>query len=601
VHKSSRLLWLVLGLLLANPAAADPLPQIFPLEQVRPGQKGYGLTVFSGFKLERFEVEVIDVLRQMLPQQDIVLVRVDHPVLRKTGVIGGMSGSPIFIDGKLLGALAYGWQFAKEPICGVTPAQPMFDLLKLKLRGPEHAGYASSWLPANEHKRLLATPLPKESRDLARSFWTMPFPVRRASAALMLQPASIPLSVSGLSPEGMAIIRRAFAPLGLEPVQGGGSGVAEGPKTFVTGGALAVQLVTGDISMVGTGTVTWAGSRQALAFGHRMFNAGELYLPVATARIHHSLASVARSFKLASPARVIGSLTQDRQAGIVADVTKRSEMIPLLVTMRTGDQSKVFRTKLARHRLLTGSLVASVVASALSHSMSDVAHASYRLTTRIAVRGYPELKFVEDRYAAEGVRGMSIAFSKGVAAVSRILGNPFEPAQIEGVSVEIAVKYIAQVEHLVALAVSSNYVEAGSRINLTATFMPYGGKAYHRSFPLEIPASLAGTIVVVEVAGGASAATPVAPPTNLAQYLKFLDAGYPAKSLVINLYTPSDGLRLQGQTIEGLPPSVYDSLNLGATIESRFQSASAWRSTFPLQSVVYGAKRVHLRIKSEEE
>ncbi len=131
------------GLVSSVQAQPVKLPPTIPIEQIKPGMTGYGLTVFYGFKVERFKVRVVSVLKNFLPKQDLFLVYVDHPRVRKTGVLGGMSGSPIYIQGKLAGALAYGWRFSKEPVAGITPIANMFKLLKRKPRGPAKTGYGS--------------------------------------------------------------------------------------------------------------------------------------------------------------------------------------------------------------------------------------------------------------------------------------------------------------------------------------------------------------------------------------------------------------------------------------------------------------------------
>ena len=230
-----------LALTLGRATPVDALPDIYPLENVRPGQKGYGISVFYGFKIERFEVEVIDVMHNFLPKQSIILMKADHPVLRKTGVVGGMSGSPIYIDGKMVGALAYGWRFAKEPIIGVTPIQNMLDLLKLKPRGKSKAAYVDRRYGNPEG----VSPLRLNPQNDA--WWKLPKPRLGLIAGrgtnsnhANLIPATVPLSAAGFSREGLAVLKEIFTPYGFEPMIGGGTGRVEGPTRFQTGGAIAV-------------------------------------------------------------------------------------------------------------------------------------------------------------------------------------------------------------------------------------------------------------------------------------------------------------------------------------------------------------------------
>lgn len=590
-----------LALVIGRATPVDALPDIYPLAKVRAGQKGFGISVFSGFKIERFEVEVIDVMHNFLPKQSIILMRAKHPVLAKTGVVGGMSGSPIYIEGKMVGALAYGWRFAKEPIIGVTPIQDMLDLLQLKPRGKDKAGYVDG---RYGHPRPTSPLGPLQQFPQQRaSWWRLPKPrlglVARGQHSNLV-PATVPLSAAGFSPKGLAVLKEIFTPYGFEPMAGGGTGVAEGPTHFQTGGAIAVQLVTGDLSLAGTGTVTWANEKRALGFGHRMFNAGEIYVPVATARIHHTLASVARSVKISSPARQIGYLSQDRQAGILAEVGPNLAMIPMTITTRQGDKKRTFRVRLARHRILTPSLAASVISSALSVGLPDIARMTYEMKTTIEVKGYPTLHFNDQNFSGTGA-SMSVPFARGLMVLRPILDNPFTNAHIEKIDVDINVHYGVDVLSIESIRVNSTEVAPGSQVNLTVAYRSFDGPTVTKTYPLRIPRSLAGSVVSVGVAGGSAVMPNLPRPETLGQYLKLLQVRHPGRSLVISLNSPTQGLTMRGAIIRDLPASVMDSLYTASKVEARKAFKTVQENVINTSQLIRGKQELRLRVTNEIE
>ena len=578
-------------------AVARP-PETIPISRIKPGMTGYGLTVFSGFKIERFKVEVIDVLRNFLPNQDLFLTRVDHPRLRQTGVVGGMSGSPIFLDGKLAGALAYGWRFAKEPVAGITPIRPMLDLLKRKARGPEQAGFALK-LPRRTRERLAWLSSRPTSADPQR-WWRLPFPRPSPPTPGMMTPVTVPLNAAGFAGESMALLRKAFAGYGFEPVQGGGTGKAEGPSTYQPGGAIGVQMVSGDMALTATGTVTWVDSKHVLGFGHRMFNAGEIYIQAITARINHTLASLSRSFKLSSPARVVGSLVQDRQAGILVDPARQISTVPVAVTMRFQGQTRQFRTRVAHHRLLTPTLATTVFSSALSEALADVTRATIKVTTRFNVKGYPQVKLEDYLYAPTGPRLTAVLFSRGLRELRSVLDNPFKPAYVERIDFDVDVQFKDDVVDITGIRIATTNVGPGDRINLQVTFRPFSGREFTKVYPLQIPRSLSGSLLVAEVSSGDRAKPDLAPPENLGQLLRNMQEGYPARALVVSLKVPTEGVKVRGRVIRDLPSSVIDALNTGTQVRSDELFQTVIRRVHGTRRVVAGQKQIRIRVRPNE-
>lgn len=572
-------------------------PPTLSVDQIHAGQKGYGLTVFRGFKVERFSVEVIDVLKNFLPKQDIILMRGDHAVLRRAGVLGGMSGSPIYLDGKLVGALAYGWRFSKEPIFGVTPIRSMLPLFsrKTRLRPGKPAPRRHLSAVERSHMHRLLARLSERTDPFAKLRWPQK---KRPTPRAMLVPTSVPLSVSGMPSSSMPELRQAFARYGFEPLQGGGTGKAEGPTTYSNGGAIGVALVSGDIAMTGTGTVTYKQGHKVIAFGHSMFNAGEVYLPMVTAKIVHPLASLSRSFKLSSPARQIGSLVQDRQQGIMADVTRKAVMVPMTVTIKSKRSQSVYHVKLAKHRFLTSTLVRSVLTKSVKEAMSDVAPASFSIKTRFLIKGHPAVTIRENNYTSGGLR-MGLFSSRGVRAIRALLNNPFEDADLQRVDIEIAATFGKRPLTLVGLRAPASVVHPGDTVNLEALFREYGGKKVTRRFPFKVPATMESGILLVEVASGRRVRPDLPTPENLSQLLKLLQKSYPGRSAVLSVYLPTQGLAMNGRVLADLPSSVLDSLRSGTVTRNQRLLKTKLRQVFATPELIAGRERIRLRVQSE--
>ncbi|HET7542484.1 MAG TPA: SpoIVB peptidase S55 domain-containing protein, partial [Polyangiaceae bacterium] len=266
------LLPLPLGLRRAHADGVSNRPDIMPVSDIHPGMKGYGLTVFQGTQPERFDVEVIDVLKNFRPKQDLILVKTKHPRLEVTKVVAGMSGSPIYLNDRMIGAYAYGWSFGSEPVAGVTPIRNMLDELARPL--PDRIdGWPLKLVPfapaagkpvAREH-RASSDPGRRYQGDLGRYDLSehaaqLARAIGRDDSQLVsaLRPVSTPILMGGMSSRSVSFAQRLLTPLGLEPLQAGGSASTEAsaPTRYVDGGAVGVELVRGDMSAMGLGTVT---------------------------------------------------------------------------------------------------------------------------------------------------------------------------------------------------------------------------------------------------------------------------------------------------------------------------------------------------------
>jgi hypothetical protein len=569
---------------------------MIPVAEIKVGMEGYGLTVFEGVKPERFHVRVIGILRNFLPKQDVILFRSDDVRLQHAGIVKGMSGSPVYFEGRLAGAVAYGWPYSKDPIGGITPIEYMLQVGERRLRGPARTAIAQA--DTDVSRQLLAQTMgvTPEGRVLPQ----------RAAASAPPRPTAgmarvaVPLVLTGFAPRAVEELRKELVPFNLEPMLGGGGGQEPGgPTTFEPGGAIAVTLIRGDMSAVGTGTVTYVEGHRVLAFGHPMFGVGEIYLPVNTARIFTVVPSTEASFKMSAPLAEAGSLVMDRQAAIAVDTTQRTEMIPIEVTVGGPNlAARVMRAEVAKHKFLTPMLASAVVTSAAQESAPDIANAVVSIDSTIKVRGFPELRFHDRLYATEGLSPRVLALSVGFRALNEILFNPFEPAHVEKLTFRVDIAYRADVAEVVGLRVDALEVDPGQRVNLHLTMRPYDGAEYVDTIPFEVPKEYAGQSLSIEITSGSAARPPLATPENLAGIIENLrKPPFPGDTYVISFMRPTDGLAYRGRLMPELPPSEIDTLRQSTSLRHVDSYRGVTQIVRPAGRVVVGRQAITFRVR----
>ena len=543
----------VFFLIIGQAANAKPVATISTAE-IKPGMKGYGLTVFQGTEPERFDVEVVDVVPNFLLRQDIILIQCKHPVTDKAGVIGGMSGSPIYLNGKLAGALAYGWRFTKDALAGVTPIENMFNITRRRQRGSTRK---------NPVTPLAALQKPLE--HLKARFVDTFFNRLNNRRDTNLVPARTPLSVSGFTGESYRMLENALTPFGLEPMQGGGSGAAdEGPEKFVEGAAIGVQMIRGDLSATGIGTVTTTFNGQVLAFGHPMFNMGESYLPVTAARIHTVIASMARSNKLGSPLRELGTLVQDRPAGISARTDLRASMIPVTfhITDKRSGVHETYNISVAERQWLTSTLIHSALVKFVETATSDMTDVSAQIQGRIKIAGRPVIQLQDEGVARKGLAEL-VSWFRPAQVVQLILGNPYEDARIEWMEFDVNLDYGLSFSYVKGAYLTAENPLPGETINLNVRLVDYGGDEQIVTVPIDIPKNAIAQKMKLTIGGGNDMAPALPTPENLDDLIANVRRLHPANALVVTMETPGESLNIRGQVLSDLPASVAAALNPG--------------------------------------
>lgn len=552
---------LVFGCLLGLAVSAQ---ETLRPEQLTPGMKGYGLSVFQGTKPERFEVEIVGVLKNSFPKQDMILIKMNGANLEKHKVIAGMSGSPIYIDGKLIGALAYGWTFENDPLAGVTPIHNMLAEIDRK-----------------------AEP-------------GAPVPVARSTSEAAPRPLLTPLALSGFSPRIIEQMAGEFASLGLLPVAGGGASGSgrHADAEFEPGGSIGVQLIRGDLDATAVGTVSYVDKKRGriLAFGHPFFQAGLIEAPASVAEVHVVMSSLQRSFKMASPLNEIGALVGDWQSCIVADTNVRAKMLPVTVrvaNLGTGHR-ETYNMEVIENPVYTPRLVLSAVASVL-----EVASASSQETTLkmdlAATLADRTIRVTNTYYNSSGTLINPGAF----LPLQQIFITPFGQPKVKRIEINVTATLARQTADIKRAYFDKSQVERGEKALLHVVLKPFGQPELTKIIPITVPAAtdMMRELMII-VMGGNSAPPDVAAPDNLDDHLNAIEKRRAATELVALLPSAGQGLQYRGRLLKNLPPSALGVLGDDAGRDA-IGAADMQQLAVPTDWVLSGTAFARVPIRQE--
>jgi hypothetical protein len=593
----------------ASLARADATPGTIDISELHEGMKGYGLTVFHGTEPERFDVEVIGVLHEFRPGQALVLIKTPHPRLEVLKTVAGMSGSPIFFDGRLAGAYAYSLgMFQVEAVAGMTPIAPMLA----ELARPIPPGFWGAPLGAGT-PRATTAPRARPTLGTAYDGAAGQYDLRTHAAevaARMAEPAgtsfvraSTPLLLSGVGDRATAALRALVEPLGLDPVQtGGGQGPTAGaPMHFVDGGGLGVELLRGDVSMMSLGTVTHVVGQKLVGFGHPMMNGGDSALPTCIGRVLFIDASAQRSFKLGESARPLGTLVEDRQSGVVIDEARRAPTFPVSVDVvgADGAPKRSWHTEVASERFMSPTLAATALGSVVEATVSDQRDVSWVLRSHLSIEGYGTLDLDDFGVAIGGMPDSGeLARSRVVHALGDAMNNPWEEVRIEKLESTLTVKYDRDLWHLRGVEVMADVVDAGRSARLRVHLVPYHGAEVVRDVELAMPPELAGSEVEIEILPGFEVTPDLPSPENLRELLaNETRQSLLPRSLVVQVKLPSQGVVFRGGLAPRLPGFAFDALRPLHSDTGAEPVASYARAVVPMDHYVEGHDKVKVKVR----
>jgi hypothetical protein len=532
--------------------------EILPFREVRVGMKGEGRTVFSGTEVSRFEAEVIGLLENVGPQRNLILVRLGGAPLERTGVMEGMSGSPIYVNGRVIGALAYSWEFSKEPIAGVTPIEEMLDAARRSGGTPGRSRPAAA-IPGSSPLSALHDParIVHHFGDYFRS--AVPEGIRAASLA----PIGVPLSLSGFPAHLADRLGADIGRAGLVPFQAGSAGSEPGAGgPLVPGSAVAAKLVKGDVEVSAVGTVTYRDGERVLAFGHPLLNLGPTSLPMSAAVVQTLFPSLASSFKVASPAKEeLGVIEQDRSVGISGSLGGASRLIPIRLKLSSkGGKSQWFAFDVVEDSFLSPYLIYYAINAVLASSQKSYGDATVKVMEGSVMKVAGE----QDVELANLYSGpLSPFYASGTVAyiAQLILNNEYSASRIQGINLTMEYSDELRTARIERVWCEKDRVRPGERVALTVTLQPFRGGEITRVFHLTIPEELTPGRVTLQVGDGSTVSrreeegAKELRPRDLSQLIWLINHIRTNDRLYVILTRPDNGILFQGARMPDLPPS----------------------------------------------
>ncbi len=581
--------------------------EVLPLDQVKPGMSGIGRTVFEGTRVDEFQVHILGVLQNTGPKRSMILARLEGGPLAETGVIAGMSGSPVLIDGKLVGAVAYGFAFSKETIAGITPIGEMLEVTET-----EAPRAASARFPLPLRERGLSLPLDREAfvAAVARSLPKVTpalggLPDRLGGASL--QPLPLPLVFSGFDPSAFEWARGVFAPLGFAPILGGAPAEREpGPTApLEPGGALGVSLIEGDLDVSVTGTITCIDGDRVYAFGHPFYNLGPTQFPMKTAYVYSVFPSLYQSWKIAASRDAVGTVVQDRTAAIAGRIGPTPKMIPVTARLTTSRGQELTHS----FRIVDDELFSPVLAYMALLSVLQANERAYGTSTMSidATLTLEDGRTVEVSDLFTNNQPAVQAAALVAAPMAYLMANDLAPVRVDSVDVQIASQETVKSAVLERAWVEKRgpTVRPGSDLLLRLQLRTYRGETLDESIQVQVPETAAGRYTLL-VADGASMTAveqremrqPFVP-RNLGQLVRAINSLRRNSHIYARLLKAEDGAVVGGEYMQSLPPSVLSVLGAAdpGAPAIRVRTSSVWDHDLPLDYVVSGAFRLPILVE----
>ncbi len=611
---SARAVMFLWFLALAAPVLAPAADEadVMPLSDVRPGMHGVGRTVFEGARVDEFGVKVLGVLENAIgPRQSLILARLEGGPLAETGVISGMSGSPVFIDGRLVGAVAYSFPFGKEPIAGITPITEMIDATRTPAPRAAsarfHAATSPQALPAPLDRASLAAALLRPFRSAVPPIPSLAAPLPASAAGATLVPLALPLVFSGFEPSAFDFVRGAFVALGFSPVMGGGAGAATvGPvPALAPGAAVGVSLIEGDLDLSATGTVTRIDADRVYAFGHPFYNLGPTQFPLKKAWVYSVFPSLQASWRIATTAEPVGTMDQDRTTAIAGRLGKTPRMIPVEVRLRAPRASeRTFRFRMVDDELFTPLLAYVSLISVLQGHERAVGAATLRIEARLALVGGREIR-LRDVVATD--RPAEHASAALAAPLALLVGNDFEKVTIERVDVTVDAEETLRTATIVRAWVDAPQpLRAGTDAPVHVQLRTHRGETLDETLPLTIPADapdgsyslLVSDAATMDAIEQREMRQPFLP-RDVAQLVRALNKLRAGNTVYARLTRPGPGAIVGGEYLPALPGSVLSvlgSLDQGTSVVA-LANAPVWSQQQATDYAVSGWRQLMLAVQ----
>jgi len=568
-------------------AALSAQTAFFPLKDLRPGMRATGRTVFLGDRVEDFQVEILGVLENVGPKQSLILARLSGGPLEKTGVLQGMSGSPVYIGGKLVGAVAMAFPFSKEPIAGIRPIE---DMVRVSSAATEPVRRARASLDRTN----LTAMLPKPDEAL--------------SGDMRMVDIATPVWFGGFTRGAIEQFAPQMRALGLEPRQAVSGGGRIEPRmgdrsALQPGSMISVSLMSGDLNIGADGTVTYIDQDRLYAFGHRFLATGPTDLPFARSEVLTLLPNLASSFKISSAKEWMGTISQDRSSAIAGELGKRARMVPVSISLaRAGRKIEGYEMQMANDRFLAPFLMQMAVYSTIDSTERALGAASYAVRGQIEFHGgAPPLK-LNNMYAGDANTAVQVSLSAAIP-LAYVLQSEFSSLAVKTVALEIDSfdeKKQLQIDQVIA---SPHEVRAGENVQLTAVLVGDNGAEVSRTVDYAVPIGAPAGPLYFTVSDGNL--------TNLSEFRQILGSNpRSAEQLVasvnklrantkayVRVWRTEPNFQLDAEDFPDPPPSLALILGASQTVLQTRNSKVAELEITAGDTVISGTKTVQVEVK----
>ncbi len=593
----------------------DP-EEFMPVEEIKPGMKGYGLTVFSGTKIDTFQVEILGVRRStQWPRWDLIWARLAGGPLEKAGVIAGMSGSPVYLEDRLIGAVGYGFWASKEPLAGITPIEQMFDTFE----GSKGLGTpGKNWQGGlDEYPGVEWGVAPEDLEKGVDAGWGsgpglgskgvkgLPGGGLNLEAGVesRVVPLATPLMISGVDHQAFEMMSPVLKGMGFLPLQTGGASVSEVESPELEPGAgVGVQFMRGDLNLYGYGTLTYRKGKEILAFGHPMMFEGETNMPMITVDIHFVVPSIIQSFKYGSAIDLVGAVTQDRVSAIAGVVDQIPNLTPVAVQVTDAGATKEFNYEIIKHKQFTPMLIRIGVLATIGAVGKLSGDYAVGLKTEVNLEGHPPFA-MEDFFSGNGA-----PFQAGYSVYrtfTQLLGNDFEQVNAESVSMELSLLEQRRSAVLEGIRVDKDAIRPGDPIEVTLFVRPYLEDTQTKRISLEIPEDVPEGMLELRVYDARTAygverwqAPHKFRPRNMTELIGLVRESPRNNEFVVDLFLRRTGATVGALELPSLPASMLAVLKTTrqAGGSGLTQGTNVARRKIAFGYVVAGSKTLPLRI-----
>jgi hypothetical protein len=580
--------------------AQDSGPTL-PLDQVKAGMKGKGRSVFEEKRIEEFDVEILGVLHNFEPKRSLILARLKNDILENSGVILGMSGSPVYIGGKLIGAVAYSFPYAKEAIAGITPIEEM-----LSISGKEIG--KSSFSPRVPFKKHLSL---EELFEINKDFF-----LNRPSflsGEQTFAPLALPLVFTGFSSSAFERAKPLFSKLGFYPVRSGPSGqtvekISPPDLTLEEGGPVAIQLVRGDLDISSVGTVTRVDGNKILAFGHPVYNLGSVDYAMTKAEVITVVPSLSSSFKIAATDALVGRFSQDRSSGLLGEIGKKPRLVPVNIKMMDDNGDiRDFKIELISDRFLTAFLANISLASILSAEERALGDLSIEFAGNIYLENGMSVR-LEDLYSGNFDTSIVSLSNLFTAFVYYLINNEFEDLGIHRIDLAIHASEGVRYSYLERVWLDKYEASPGEKIKVKIYYRTFRGES--KLLELEIPAPhlpsgsefhliIADAVSLQQIELGQYRGTSIVP-RSLNQLIRMLNNLRKNNRIYLKIIASKPGLFLKGEELPNLPPTMkamFSSPCAAASAPTELEKSTLSYSYLPVSSVFRGAVVIPIKIR----